>query len=501
VGPARTNDTFAAVDLGSNSFHMVVARLVQDQLHIVDRLRERVALASGLDDKKRLTDDAQARALACIERFGGRVRGMPAENVRAIGTSTLRIARNARSFVMQAQEKLGHPIEIVSGLEEARLIYLGVAHDLSDDSSRRLVIDIGGGSTECILGERFEPLKTDSLHMGCVNWSLRFFRGEVTRESMERARIAARLEVQTMERRYRSLGWEECIGSSGTVLAVEQILRANQWTDGGITEKGLRKLRKALVEIGIPAEFPTIPGLEAERANVIAGGVAILDALFDGLEIERMDVSQGAMREGVIYDLLGRIRHEDVRDKTIRRFMERYQVDMEQAGRVQRTALAQFQQAHEALEIDPSLGQHFLVWSSRLHEIGLSIGYPGYHKHGAYIVEHSDMPGFSREDQVMLAALIEGQRRKFPPARIEALVPTQRRMVERLALLLRLAVMLERSRGQSRVPRIGIEARKSGYMLDFPKGWLDENPLTRADLEQEAARVEPAGFEIAIQQE
>ncbi len=499
MSTASTNDTFAAIDLGSNSFHMVVARHVQDQLHIVDRLRERVALAAGLDDKKRLTDDAQARALACIERFGGRVRGMPSENVRAIGTSTLRIARNARSFVTQAQEKLGHPIEIVSGLEEARLIYLGVAHDLSDDSSRRLVIDIGGGSTECILGERFEPLKTDSLHMGCVNWSLRFFRGEVTRENMERARIAARLEVQTLERRYRSLGWEECIGSSGTVLAIEQILRANQWTDGGITEKGLRKLRKALIEVGLPADFLTIPGLDAERANVIAGGVAILDALFDGLEIERMDVSQGAMREGVIYDLLGRIRHEDVRDKTIRRFMERYQVDLEQAGRVQRTALALFQQAHEGLEIDPALGEHFLVWSSRLHEIGLSIGYPGYHKHGAYIVEHSDMPGFSREDQVMLAALIEAQRRKFPPGGIEALVPTQRRMVERLALLLRLAVLLERSRGQSRVPRIGIEARKGGYMLDFPKGWLEENPLIRADLEQEAARVEPAGFEIAIQ--
>jgi exopolyphosphatase/guanosine-5'-triphosphate,3'-diphosphate pyrophosphatase len=334
--------------------------------------------------------------------------------------------------------------------------------------------------------------------MGCVNWSLRFFRGEVTRENMERARIAARLEVQTLERRYRSLGWEECIGASGTVLAVEQILRANQWTDGGITEKGLRKLRKALIEVGLPADFPSIPGLEAERANVIAGGVAILDALFDGLEIERMDVSQGALREGVIYDLLGRIRHEDVRDKTIRRFMERHQVDMEQAGRVQRTALALFQQAHEGLEVDPSLGEHFLVWSSRLHEIGLSIGYPGYHKHGAYIVEHSDMPGFSREDQVMLAALIEAQRRKFPPTRIEALAPSQRRIVERLALPLRLAVLLERSRGQSKVPRIGIEARKGGYMLDFPKGWLDDNPLTRADLEQEAARLVPAGIVIAI---
>jgi exopolyphosphatase/guanosine-5'-triphosphate,3'-diphosphate pyrophosphatase len=342
-------------------------------------------------------------------------------------------------------------------------------------------------------------LKTDSLHMGCVNWSLRFFRGQVTRESMERARIAARLEVQTMERRYRSLGWEECVGSSGTILAVEQILRANEWTDGGITPKGLRKLRKTLVEVGLPTDFPSIAGLESERANVIAGGVAILDALFDGLEIERMDVSQGAMREGIIYDLLGRSRHEDVRDRTIRRFMEGYQVDLEQAGRVQRTALMLFEQAHEGLEIGADTGERFLIWSARLHEIGLSIGYPGYHKHGAYIVEHSDMPGFSHEDQVMLAALIEGQRRRFPPTRIEDLGPGQRRIVERLALLLRLAVLLERSRGQTKLPRIGITAKKDGYLLDFPKGWLDENPLTRADLEQEAERVEPAGFEVAIE--
>lgn len=496
--PQRAHDTFAAVDLGSNSFHMVVARLVQDQLHIVDRLRERVALAAGLDADKRLTDDVQTRAIACIERFGGRVSGMPPETVRAVGTSALRLARNGRAFLDRAERALGHTIEIVSGQEEARLIYLGVAHDLSDDSSRRLVVDIGGGSTECILGERFEPLRTDSLHMGCVNWSQRFFGGRVTKEAMDAARLAARLEVQTMERAYRQLGWEECVGSSGTILAIEQVLRVNAWTEGGIGPKGLRKLRRALVDAGDPRDFARIPGLDPERAPVIAGGVAILSAIFDGLEIERMGVSQGAMREGLIYDLLGRSRHEDVRDRTIRRFVERWHVDMEQASRVQRTALALFVDLKIAKEIEPEFAERFLTWAARLHEIGLALSYAGHHKHGAYLIENSDMPGFSREDQVVLAAIVEAQRRKFPPPRVEGVPPAMRRRVLVLALILRVAVLLNRSRGQAPAPRLAPRLAKDTLQLAFPAGWLEANPLARADLDQESEKLADAELRLAI---
>jgi exopolyphosphatase/guanosine-5'-triphosphate,3'-diphosphate pyrophosphatase len=500
VKKSSASDTFAAVDLGSNSFHMVVARLVQDQVQFVDRIRERVALAAGFDAKKRLTDEAVERAIACIRRFGERLRGMDPDNVRAVGTSALRMARNARVFLERAEEALGHRIEIVSGLEEARLIYLGVAHDVSDDVERRLVIDIGGGSTECILGERFEPLRTDSLHMGCVNYSLGFFAdGEITREALDKARIAARLEVQTLERTYRALGWEECIGSSGTVVAIGEILRANEWSEGGITAKGLRKLRKALVQVGrVDALTKSIAGLQEERAPVLAGGVAILSALFDGLEIERMDVSLGALREGLIYDLLGRIRHEDVRDKTIRRFSERYHVDLEQCGRVQRTAMALFDQAAEGWEIDPDFGHRFLAWAARLHEIGLSINYGGHHKHGAYIVENSDMPGFSREDQLVLAVLLEGQRRKFPPQHIGTLAPALQKSALRLCLVLRLAVLLNRSRGRTSAPAVELVPRKNGYALVFPDGWLDENSLTKTDVQQEAVRLAPAGLEISV---
>ena len=491
-------DTVAAVDLGSNSFHMVVARIVQNDLLFVDRLRERVALGAGLDVHKKLTEEAQQRALACLSRFGERLRGMPPGSVRAVGTSALRMARNSRPFLARAGQELGHPIEIVSGAEEARLIYLGVAHDLSDDQSRRLVVDIGGGSTECVLGERFEALKTDSLHMGCVNWSQRFFPGGgITREAMTRARIAARLELQSMERHYRALGWQECIGSSGTIVAIDGILRESGWSERAITSKGLRKLRKALVAGG-SADRLDLPGLQAERAPVLPGGVAILSAVFDGLGIEEMQASQGALREGVLYDLLGRIRHEDLRDQTIRRFSERYHVDMVQSGRVQRTALALLAQAERGWDLPHEVGAQFLVWASRLHEIGLSLSHNGYHRHGAYIVENSDMPGFSRTDQAILAALIEGHRRKLVLARFDALPPALSRLALRLCLIVRLAVLLNRSRGQTPAPEVGLAPRKNGYQLTTPDGWLETNPLSRADLEQEAERLAAAGFELAM---
>ncbi len=476
---------------------MVVARLVQDELTIVDRLRERVALAAGLDAQKHLAEDVQERALACVRRFGERLRGMSATQVRAVGTSTLRVARNSREFLERAEEALGHRIEIVSGLEEARLIYLGVAHDLSDDVGRRLVVDIGGGSTECILGERFEPLRTDSLHMGSVNWTQRYFKdGSIQRDAMREARIAARLEVQSLERAYRRLGWDECVGASGTILAIDEILRANGWSEGGITAKGLRKLRKQLVELGHAEKLGEIIALQPERAHVIAGGVAILTALFDGLEIERMGTSQGALREGALYDLLGRIRHEDVRDGTIRRFMERYAVDLEQAGRVRRTALQLFEQAREGFEIDRGFGERFLSWAAKLHEIGLSISHNGYHHHGAYIVGNADMPGFSREDQLALSALIDGQRRRFPPQRAADIAPASQRTVLRLCLLLRLAVLLARGRAEASLPRVAIEPHKDGYALRFPDAWLAERPLVLADLAQERQRLAPAGWTI-----
>jgi len=499
-GELSSSESVAAVDLGSNSFHMVVARVVDDtHFHILDRLRERVALAAGLDDQQRLGDKAQARAVACLERFGQRLRELPLERVRAVGTSALRQALNARDFLPAAQAALGHPIEIIAGSEEARLIYLGVSHSLADDSGRRLVVDIGGGSTECVLGEHFSPIRTDSLNMGCVVYSLRFFPdGKVRGEDFKRAEIAARLKLEPIERRYLEGGWDSCVGSSGTILAIDALLRQHGWSDRGITLAGLRQLKKALIAAGSTARIAAIPGVQADRAGVLPGGVAILLALFESFGVEQMATTGGSMREGLLYDLLGRIRHEDARDQTIRQFCSRYHVDMGQASRVERIALHCLNQVASAWGIDPGVGRQLLSWAARLHEIGLSIAYSGYHRHGAYLVANSEMPGFSRADQDLLATLVLGQRKKLTRELFAALPPHEAELALRLCLLLRLAVRLARSRSPRPLPPFTVSPRKTGLELAFPADWIEGHPLTLADLIEEASKIQGVGFELRV---
>lgn len=495
--PAKPpQEVLAAVDLGSNSFHMLIARVVQGELHILDRMRETVRLAAGLDENKRITKEARDRALLCLQRFGQRVAELPQGSVRAVGTNTLRRAANARGFLRRAREALGHPIEVLPGREEARLIYLGVAHDISDDAGRRLVVDIGGGSTECILGERFEPLLTDSLHMGCVSFSNEFFPGgSLDRERFRAAEIGARLEMQSIERSYRAEGWDEAVGSSGTINAIAEILRLSGWEKGSVTRDGLRRLRKAMVAAGHVSRLE-LPGLAPDRVPVLAGGVAILTAIFDSLGVEEMRTSSFALREGLLYDLLGRIRHEDVRDRTIRRFGEVYHVDHEQSTRVERTALRLLQQVAEAWALDEELAKRFLVWAARLHEIGLAISYSGYHKHGAYLIEHSDMPGFSREDQALLATLVRLHRRKLDKALFREPPTFRTRLALRLVVLLRLSVLLNHSRRPEAVPNVRLEGEDNRLLVHFPKGWLEDHSLARADLEAETEALLAVGFEL-----
>jgi exopolyphosphatase/guanosine-5'-triphosphate,3'-diphosphate pyrophosphatase len=492
------NETVAAVDLGSNSFHMVVASLADEQLKIIDRLRERVALAEGLDENERLRPKVAERALACLERFGQRLAHMPAGAVRVVGTNTMRQVRDGHAFLERAQVALGRRIEIISGREEARLIYLGVTHASADDSRRKLVVDIGGGSTECILGEGHEPLETDSLQMGCVGYSLKYFPGgEINAERMQRAQIAAGLELQGLARRYKRLGWETCIGSSGTIVACEEMVRLSGWSDDGLTDKAMRKLRKALLDAG-HCDNLSLPALQADRAPVLAGGVAILCAVFKILDVDVMRASPGALREGVLYDLLGRMRHEDVREQTIRAFARRYNVDLEQAGRVERTALSLLDQVREPWDLHSSHHQRLLSWGARLHEIGLSIAYSGYHRHGAYIAANSDMPGFSRQDQQVLALLIEAHRRKPSRESFDALPSDVRGAALRLCMLLRIAVRLHRSRAPRAAPALRLYARREQLRLEFDGGWLAQHPLSRADLEEEVAQARMLGVELLV---
>lgn len=487
----------AGIDLGSNSFHMVVARVIQGQVHVVDRLRDRVQLAAGLDARRELRPEAIERGIECLERFGQRIRDLPVTNVRAVGTNTLRQAKNGRAFIERAELALGHPVEVISGREEARLIYLGVAHDLSDSGGKRLVVDIGGGSTEVIIGERFEPLATDSLYMGCVNFSLRYFpQGKVRREEMRQAEIAARVELQPIERAYRTAGWDHAIGASGTIVAIEQIMRANDWGDS-ITHRGLKRLKKAMFAAEDMGHF-ALAGLPPDRASVLPGGVAILSAVFDAFGIESMTAATGALREGLLYDLLGRFRHEDVRDQTIRRFEQDYHLDTSQAARVERTALGLLEQVALSWELDVAMARQMLSWAARLHEVGLSIAHSGYHKHGAYIIEHADMPGFSREDQLTLALLVRSHRRKFSREELRRLPGSRTKLALRLAALLRLAVTLHRDRGGTPTPSLVLRARGSNLDLELPPRTLEESPLTRADLEEEVARFDQAGLTLRL---
>lgn len=494
-GPA-TPSTVAAVDLGSNSFHLAIARVVHSELHLIDRLREAVQLSSGLDEEQRLTEEMQARALTCLARFGQRLRDIPREQIRAVGTDALRRAKNARQFLRKAQQALGGvAIEIVPGREEARLIYLGVAHSLHEGSARRLVVDIGGGSTECILGEAFEVLEAESMRMGCVTYSHDFFPGGgLDRDRFRKAELSAQRDLQAIERRLKALGWESCVGSSGTIQAIDECVRSMGWGEG-ITLEGLKKLRKALIAAGSVSRID-LPGVRDDRAAVLPGGLAILIAFCESLGLDRVVVASGAMREGLLYDLLGRIRHEDVRDHTIRRFLERYHIDLEQAARVERTALQLLSQAGKSWSLDTTNSRQTLIWAARLHEAGMAVTFSGYHKHGAYLVTHSDMPGFSSDDQWLLAALIQNHRRRLNRASIESLPGGDSESVLRLAVILRLATLLNRARSPRRLPIVSLAAENKSVRLAFPPGWVDDHPLTRADLDDEATALAEAGYTL-----
>jgi exopolyphosphatase / guanosine-5'-triphosphate,3'-diphosphate pyrophosphatase len=495
--PARPAQTVAAIDLGSNSFHMLVARSVNGDVHVLDRLQEMVRLAGGLDRRGYLDKHARARSLECLRRFGERLRGIPRGSVRAVGTDTLRRARNSKKFLFAAERALGHSIEIISGQEEARLIYQGVAHDLPDDGKSRLIVDIGGGSTEFIIGQCFDTRLAESLHMGCVGFSLRHFRrARITPRAWRKAVTAAQLELQPIESVFRAEGWQTAYGTSGTIRAVGAVLRAQGWSGGEITLPALRKLNDALFAAA-RVERLRFEGLNPDRAAIFPAGVAILTAIFESLGIERMEVSGGALREGLLYDLLGRMRHVDARDRTIAALTERYHIDPAQAERVRQTAAHCLAQLAESWELDER-DRQALSWAAQLHEIGLAIAHTKYHRHGAYLVANADMPGFSWQEQRLLATLIRAHRRGFPTEVFEVLPKRERRSARRLAIILRLAVLLHRGRVESAPPPIRLTAKRRRLAIRFPRGWLKRNPLTHADLVREVEYVTAGKFVLKI---
>jgi exopolyphosphatase/guanosine-5'-triphosphate,3'-diphosphate pyrophosphatase len=488
-------ETVAAVDLGSNSFRLQVGRVVDDQIYTLDSMKEPVRLASGLTADKRLDAASQARALDALRRFGERLGGLDRGAVRAVATNTLRVAKNAVEFLPLAEEALGFPIEIIAGREEARLIYIGASHSLPSVAHKRLVIDIGGGSTEFIIGKRHDPQLMESLYMGCVSYTLRFFPDrKIDKRRLREAQVAAAKEIELIAHDYQRFGWKEAVGSSGSARAIADVLEMNNLNpngESGITREGLDKLCLLLIKAG-SAEALDLPGVKGDRLPVLPGGIAIMSAIFEELGIERMTYADGALRLGVLYDLLGRFHHHDMRDSTVAQFRRRYQVEADQAERVEATALSVLTQLTEGEPTEADV--QFLSWATRLHEIGISVAHNAYHKHGAYILTYADMPGFSKKDQARLAMLVLGHRGKLEKM---AAIPADD-SAWWLIFCLRLAVLLHRTRDDRALPACSVKLLGTGFQVELPGEWLTANPWTAAALGEEAAVWKQVGRDYEV---
>lgn len=490
----------AAVDLGSNSFRLIIGR-VEDtpagsQIYQVDALREPVRLAAGLTAEKYLDHPSQKRGWDVLKRFGERLRDFHPDHVRAVATNTLRVAKNAADFLGEAERALGFSIEVIAGMEEARLIYAGAAHSVPATNGHRLVVDIGGGSTEFIIGQDYEPLIMESLYIGCVSHSWQFFpSGNVDEYTMRQAELAARREIQIIAAEYHQTGWQQAIGSSGTARALAELVEANALNEGathGLTRTGLERLKRLLIKAE-NANRVKLAGLKPDRIPVLPGGLAIMLAVFHELDIELMETTDGALRLGVLYDLLGRSHHQDMRAVSVAQFMRRYGVDRAQAERVGKTAVSLYRQFGPADAETRAAHEALLEWAASLHEMGLSISHSAYHKHSAYIASNADMPGFSRTDQARLAALLLGHVGKLGK------LATQVRLVDwDLLFCLRLAVLFCRRRIDAIPADVKVLSLDDGYEVVLPQSWIDANPLTDYSLVREAAEWEKIGKRYKI---
>jgi exopolyphosphatase/guanosine-5'-triphosphate,3'-diphosphate pyrophosphatase len=499
----------AAVDLGSNSFRLMIGRVDESltaegsnrQIFQVDAMREPVRLAAGLTPDKYLDQPARRRGIDALRRFGDRLRDFDRDQVRAVATNTLRVAKNAQEFLIEAEAALGFPIDVIAGREEARLIYLGASHDAPACAGNRLVVDIGGGSTEFIIGNGYEPRLMESLYIGCVSHSRQFFpNGTVDEYAMKQAELAARREIQVLVEQYRQSGWKQAVGSSGTARALAELIELNGLSDDPhahvITRQGLTRLKRALLKAENTSRLK-LHGLKPDRIPVLPGGLSIMLAVFAELELDRMDVTDGALRLGVLYDTLGRNHHSDMRQITVTQFVRRYGVDRAQAERVKQAALALLMQfpepAHERRDDNLAL----LGWAASLHEIGMSISHAGYHKHSAYIANHADMPGFSHTDQARLATLLLGHAGK-----LGKLSSSSKFFDWRMLFSLRLAFVLCRRRGDVALPEIQVLQIAGdlveGFEVRLPKQWIEHNPLVEYSLTQEAEEWERVGKRYKI---
>ncbi len=482
---------------------MVVAREQHGQLVIIDRLKETVRLASGLDDDRMLDAASQQRAMDCLARFGQRLEGFSEQRVRVVGTSALRRARNSRAFRNLAEKALGHRIRIINGREEARLVYIGVARSMALDDSYRLVIDIGGGSTELIIGSGVRPIKRESLELGCVVMTEQFFHdGRLSTKRFKRARLSARLAVEPIEKTYRDTGWDAVIGCSGTLRAVTEVARINGFGDDTLTSEAIDSLVEIVIEAGHIDhlhEYLDFGSLGDRRKTIFPGGLACIAGLYDELQIDELSVSDKALREGLLFDLQGRLHDEDIRDTSVAAMCEHYRLDQVHSGRIRKTALTFYDQVAANWNLDDGLYRDLLGWAAQLHELGLSVSHSKYHKHGEYLMLHTDFAGFTDDEQIALAALIRNHRRSIHRPAYDALAKDLAGVCLRLTWLLRLAVLIHRNRIHGPTSGIQLTASKRKLTLSFPAGWLSAHPLTATDLASERRWLNDSGLSLRVE--
>jgi exopolyphosphatase/guanosine-5'-triphosphate,3'-diphosphate pyrophosphatase len=494
----NTGDVLAAVDLGSNSFHMIIARYEGDRLHVIDKLRESIRLGAGLDENHRITENAWLRAMQCLERFGQRLRDFKAGSVRVVGTNTLRRASNSQAFIKSAQAALGHEIDIISGVEEARLIYAGVSHFSPHYAGKRVVMDIGGGSTEIIFGQDEEPKIMESVSVGCVYLSQLYFAdGKITPKRMQRAITHAELELEPIFLQFIKHDWEYVIGASGTARAAIGLVQDFGWSVNGMTKESLDKLADALLEFEHINEIQ-MPNLSQDRAAILPAGVAILKAFFKLFQVKIMRYADGALREGLLYDDWDRLQNRDIRYFTINALKNQYSVDLEQARRVRKTALHFLKQVSEDWGLQDRRFERLLHWGAELYEVGLSLSHTQYHRHSQYIVAHADMAGFSRGGQAVLAHLVGHHRRRIPPLETVPVSLDQQKQFHTLCLF-RLACLLHRSRVEEELPEIGLAVSENKMTVTFPQAWIESHALSVADLEQEKNYLADHLFQLKIE--
>jgi exopolyphosphatase / guanosine-5'-triphosphate,3'-diphosphate pyrophosphatase len=478
----------AAVDLGSNSFRLEIGHLDHGQIHRTEYLKETVRQGNGLDEERNLTAEAMQRGWDCLARFGERLSNFKPSQVRAVATQTLREARNRDVFLARANSILGFPIDIISGQEEARLIYQGVSHLLPQSDEKRLVIDIGGRSTEIVLGYQLTTTKTSSYRLGSVAWSMKYFpNGYLDEASFNRAEIAAKAILDDVLTFYKRDDWEVAYGSSGTIGAVSDILAVNGTPETGLTHAGLQWIREKLIKAQ-HIDNIKLAGLKDDRRAVLAGGISILCALFDLLEIEELKPADGALRHGVLYDLLDRERGEiDVRGASVKRLSTNFSIDLAQANRVAKVATDLFSQTQSLVSIDAAdfaEDMQTLTWAAQLHEIGCQISHSDYHKHGAYILDNADIAGFAVPESHQLSMLVFGHRGKLKKLELEL----NDSKFSLLLLSLRLAVILCHARNDLEIKNLCLKVFENDmnqFFLTCPARWAKDFPQSAHLLREE----------------